>query len=364
MTRRRHLVGEPQVRGEQLDHVGCPRIVASDDERRVASPETAQVVPDLLDRLEIEPSLPTGITDGGRGQLAVHRDRLGGGDDGLATKRRVRLDHLDGDAVAGVPSQLTRHAAGDPSRSASRGNTDRAPAPTRHARSRSHRAPGPRCSDRDHRVHGAGATGAAPSGRRCPRRSVRARCRENRTSPGRGSADRVGSRTTRTGRTAVRAAAIVQRAVHRAGRGRSRVVGPGEHPLLPPPPVTIGPGRESTIAQAGDELRPVVPVHGDRAEHGAVPRGHIGVEVQRDRQRRVERTTGRQRADVLDRTSCRFVEHHRAIVPTGRHLVADTRQQCAPSAGFEPARYGLEGRCSVQTELRGQHPMTHRAVPR
>ena len=152
MTRRRHLVGEPQVRGEQLDHVGCPRIVASDDERRVTSAESAQVVPDLLHRLQIEASLPTGITDGGRGQLAVHRDRLGGGDDGLATKRRVRLDHLD--SRPGSRSAIATHTAcrGRSVRSASHGTTDRAPAPTRHARSTTPRAPGPRCSDRDHRV--------------------------------------------------------------------------------------------------------------------------------------------------------------------------------------------------------------------
>ncbi len=193
MTGRRHLVGEPQMRGEQLDHVGCPRIVASNDERGVAPSESAQVVPDMLDRLEIEHSLPPGVTEAGRGQLTVDRDHLGGRDDVFATKRRVRADHVDGDAVAGVPSQLARQARAPAARSACPGNTDRAPAPTRHARSRHHREPGPRCSDRDRRDHGAGATGAAPSGRRCPRRSARARCRGSRTSRGRGHAGRVGS---------------------------------------------------------------------------------------------------------------------------------------------------------------------------
>ena len=45
---------------------------------------------------------------------SVDGDRLGGGDDVFAAERRVLPDHVDGDAVPGVPAQLARQTAGDP----------------------------------------------------------------------------------------------------------------------------------------------------------------------------------------------------------------------------------------------------------
>ena len=57
---RRDRVGELVVRGPQLDHVGRPRIVATEQQRRVTPAEPGERVPDALDRLEVESSLGTG----------------------------------------------------------------------------------------------------------------------------------------------------------------------------------------------------------------------------------------------------------------------------------------------------------------
>jgi hypothetical protein len=42
-------------------------------------------------------------------------------------------------------------------------------------------------------------------------------------------------------------------------------------------------------------------------------------------------------------------------IGSGDGVVSNDRlwQGTAPPAGFEPARYGLEGRCSIRTELQG-----------
>ena len=59
-----------------------------------------------------------------------------------------------------------------------------------------------------------------------------------------------------------------------------------------------------------------------------------------------------------------FLNFTQALSIGGGPVLAErggTPQGTAPPAGFEPARYGLEGRCSIRTELQGL--MMHSTPP-